>query len=157
MVVYFVMSFFAWKKRQKVENCVKEKCLRPNNRPTHFAFHFLPNFNFSAIVVIIMFGSNPNEYEIKTELASCCYGIGTVFLAKHRPTQQFVALKKIQMDKAKEECNLIRVSQIGIHSYVTNCRMRWLAFLSFTISGGNTNDATIWLSECVTSAYGIRQ
>lgn len=57
-----------------------------------------------------MFGSNPDEYELKTELASCCYGIGTVYLAKHRPTQQFVALKKIQMDRVKEESNAIRVS-----------------------------------------------
>lgn len=58
-----------------------------------------------------MFGSNPNEYEIKTELSSCCFGIGTVYLAKHGPTQQFVALKKFQMDKAKDEANLIRVSK----------------------------------------------
>lgn len=59
-----------------------------------------------------MFGSNPNEYEIKAELARCCYGLGTVYLAKHRPTQQYVALKKIHMDRAKEESNLIRVSDI---------------------------------------------
>lgn len=64
-----------------------------------------------------MFGSNPTEYDIKTELASCCYGIGTIYLAKHRPTQQFVALKKIQMDRAKEESNLIRVSSIRIRKH----------------------------------------
>lgn len=62
-----------------------------------------------------MFGSNPTEYEIKTELASCCYGIGTIYLAKHRPTQQFVALKKIQMDRAKEESHSICVSFIRNH------------------------------------------
>lgn len=70
-------------------------------------------FHFSAIGVT-MFGSDPNEYEIKTELASCCYGIGTVYLAKHGPSQQFVALKKIQMDRAKEESNLVRVSSVNI-------------------------------------------
>lgn len=54
--------------------------------------------------------SNPSNYEIKSELSNCCFGIGIVYLAKHAPTQQFVAIKKFQMDKAKEESNLIRVS-----------------------------------------------
>lgn len=55
--------------------------------------------------------ANPSNYEIKSELSSCCFGIGVVYLAKHVPTQQFVAVKKFQMDKAREENNLIRVSQ----------------------------------------------
>lgn len=54
--------------------------------------------------------ANPSNYEIKAELSSCCFGIGVVYLAKHVPSQQFVAVKKFQMDKAKEESNLIRVS-----------------------------------------------
>lgn len=54
--------------------------------------------------------ANPSNYEIKSEVSSCCFGIGTVYIAKHVPTQQFVAIKKFQMDKAKEESNLIRVS-----------------------------------------------
>lgn len=54
--------------------------------------------------------SNPTNYEIKSELSNCCFGIGVVYLAKYVPSQQFVALKKFQMDKAKEESNLIRVS-----------------------------------------------
>lgn len=54
--------------------------------------------------------SNPSNYEIKSELSSCCFGIGIVYLAKHVPSQQFVAVKKFEMDKAKEESNLIRVS-----------------------------------------------
>lgn len=54
---------------------------------------------------------NPSNYEIKSELSNCCFGIGIVYLAKHAPSQQFVAIKKFQMDKAKEESNLIRVSQ----------------------------------------------
>lgn len=55
------------------------------------------------------FDSNPSSYEIKSELSNCCFGIGIVYLAKHVPSQQFVAVKKFQMDKAKEESNLIRV------------------------------------------------
>lgn len=58
-----------------------------------------------------VFGSNPNEYEIKAELSSCCFGIGTVYLAKHKTSQQFAALKKFQMDKAKDESNLILVNK----------------------------------------------
>lgn len=65
----------------------------------------------------IVYDSNPNEYEIKTELSSCCFGIGTVHLAKHTPSQQFVTLKKFQMDKAKEESNLIKVC-ISFHSFL---------------------------------------
>lgn len=58
--------------------------------------------------------ANPANYEIKSELSSCCFGIGVVYIAKHVPTQQFVAVKKFQMDKAKEESNFIRVSQLTI-------------------------------------------
>ena len=58
----------------------------------------------------MMFGSNPNDYEIKTELAVCCYGIATVFLAKHRPSGDLVAVKRFKMDKAGEENALIKVS-----------------------------------------------
>lgn len=70
-----------------------------------------------------MFGSTPDEYEIKTELATCCYGLGTVYLAKHRPSQQFVALKKIQLDRAKGESNSIRVSSRDLNSLWY--RYRW--------------------------------
>lgn len=57
-----------------------------------------------------MYGSDPKDYEIKAELATCCHGIGTVYLAKHKGSREFVALKRFKMDKAKEEANLIRVS-----------------------------------------------
>lgn len=56
-----------------------------------------------------MFGSDPKEYEIKAELAVCCYGIGSVYMARHKSTREFVALKKFKMDRAKEESNLIKV------------------------------------------------
>lgn len=59
-----------------------------------------------------MFGSDTKEYDLKAEITTCCYGIGTVYLAKHRSTREYVALKRFKMDKAKEECNLIRVSLI---------------------------------------------
>lgn len=58
----------------------------------------------------IVYNSNPNDYEIRNELSICCFGIGTVYLAKHVPSQRFIAIKKFQMDKAKDESNLIRVS-----------------------------------------------
>ncbi|GAB0093811.1 Putative serine/threonine-protein kinase STE20-like [Sergentomyia squamirostris] len=49
-----------------------------------------------------MFGYDPNDYEIKTELApTCCNGIASVYLAKHL-SGHLVALKKFRMDKAKE-------------------------------------------------------
>lgn len=60
----------------------------------------------------VVLDSNPSNYELKSELSNCCFGIGIVYAAKHVPTQQFVAVKKFQMDKAKEESSLIRVSII---------------------------------------------
>lgn len=68
------------------------------------------------------FDSNPSNYEFKSELSNCCFGIGVVYLAKYVPTQQFVAVKKFQMDKAKEETNLIRVSGVDLHQIIVfNC------------------------------------
>uniref|UniRef100_A0A7G3B239 Putative ste20-like serine/threonine protein kinase n=1 Tax=Lutzomyia longipalpis TaxID=7200 RepID=A0A7G3B239_LUTLO len=54
-----------------------------------------------------MFGFNPNDYEIRKELATCCNGIASVYLAKHT-SGQLVALKKFRMDRAKEESAYIR-------------------------------------------------
>lgn len=68
------------------------------------------------------FDSNPSSYEIKSELSNCCFGIGVVYLAKHVPSQQFVAVKKFQMDKAKEESNLIRV-RFGDKFSLSECGM----------------------------------
>lgn len=56
-----------------------------------------------------MFGYNTNEYELKTELANCCNGIATVFLARHRPTGDAIAIKRYKLDKADKENNLIMV------------------------------------------------
>lgn len=61
-----------------------------------------------------MFGSDPSDYVFKSELATCCKGIGTVYLAKHKPSDEFIAVKKFKMDRAKLDENiLIRVSRIG--------------------------------------------
>lgn len=57
-----------------------------------------------------MFGSDPKEYNIKTELTTCCFGLGTVYLAQHNNSRAYVSLKRFKMDKAKEECNQICVS-----------------------------------------------
>lgn len=56
-----------------------------------------------------MFGYNIADYELKTELANCCNGIGTVFLARHVPSNEIIALKQFKMDKADKENSLIQV------------------------------------------------
>lgn len=58
---------------------------------------------------VVMFGYNPNEYELKTELTTCYNGVGTVYFARHRPTGQHISVKKYKMDNTKEENNLITV------------------------------------------------
>lgn len=51
------------------------------------------------------------EYALKSELATCCNGIGTVYLAKHKTSNEFISIKKFKMDRAKLDENiLIRVS-----------------------------------------------
>lgn len=58
-----------------------------------------------------MFGYDPSDYILKSELATCCNGIGIVYLAKHKPSNEFISIKKFKMDRAKlEENTLIRVS-----------------------------------------------
>lgn len=76
-----------------------------------------------------MFGSNPNEYDLKNELATCCYGLGAVYLAKHVPSHEYVAVKKFKMDKAKEESNLIMVSNFcAVIDYRIKCIVEWHHF-----------------------------
>lgn len=98
-----------------------------------------------------MFGADPREYEIKGELSTCCYGIGYVYIAKHKVTREFVALKRFKMDNAKEESNLIRVSDYehanvgddGIHSMIV------------LFTGRSYNNASIQFSTYLIVAYGI--
>lgn len=61
-----------------------------------------------------MFGYNPNEYDLKTELATCYNGVGTVYFARHRPTGENISVKKYKMDNnnTKEENNLITVMEL---------------------------------------------
>lgn len=55
-----------------------------------------------------MFSSNPNDYDLKIELAKCCNGLATVFLSQYIPNSHHVAVKKYRMDKAsKEESKMI--------------------------------------------------
>lgn len=58
-----------------------------------------------------MFGYNTTDYELKTDLAPCCNGIGTVYMARHKPSNEIITLKKFKMDKADKENSLIRVSK----------------------------------------------
>ncbi|XP_026471784.1 STE20-related kinase adapter protein alpha-like [Ctenocephalides felis] len=54
-----------------------------------------------------MFGYQLQEYDLKHELTVCCGGLGSVYVAYHRPTHRKVAIKKIQLDLI-EEVNLIQ-------------------------------------------------
>uniref|UniRef100_A0A6M2DT50 Putative serine/threonine protein kinase n=1 Tax=Xenopsylla cheopis TaxID=163159 RepID=A0A6M2DT50_XENCH len=54
-----------------------------------------------------MFGYHLQEYDLKNELSVCCGGLGSVYMAIHRPTHRRVAIKKIKLDLI-EEVNLIQ-------------------------------------------------
>lgn len=87
--------------------------------------------------------SNPSNYEFKSELSNCCFGIGIVYAAKYVPTQQFVAIKKFQMDKAKEESNLIRVSDVIISHLPMNKIIEMFPLNIWNFAGGNFDNAPI--------------
>ncbi|XP_017777233.1 PREDICTED: STE20-related kinase adapter protein alpha isoform X2 [Nicrophorus vespilloides] len=53
------------------------------------------------------YDANNENYKTISILSQCCQGIGTVHLAKHLSSGQMVAIKKFNMDKAKDEINLI--------------------------------------------------
>lgn len=55
-----------------------------------------------------MFGFNLKDYDLKAELSICCNQICVVYLAHHKPSNDYVSLKKYRMDKAKEESALIK-------------------------------------------------
>lgn len=55
------------------------------------------------------FETNIAHYKIYSILGECCDNAGIVQLAKHLPSKQMVAIKKFNMDKIKEEVNLIEV------------------------------------------------
>lgn len=50
-----------------------------------------------------MFGNDISDFDIKAELAVCYNKIGFVYLAQHKTTNEYVALKKYILDKAKDE------------------------------------------------------
>lgn len=49
-----------------------------------------------------MFSSNPNDYELRVELANCCSDIATVYLSQYLPTEEHVAVKKYRLDLASK-------------------------------------------------------
>jgi len=57
------------------------------------------------------FESDPSHYKICSILGQCCGSIGIVLLAVHGPSASLVALKKFNMDKAKDEIENIQVQK----------------------------------------------
>lgn len=67
------------------------------------------NLKYGDTFKMIEFEANNSHYNIISILGQCCDGVGVVYLAKHTPTGQMVAIKKFNMDKVKDEVNLIEV------------------------------------------------
>lgn len=64
-----------------------------------------------------MFGNDISDYDVKTELAVCYNNIASVYLAQHRASREFVAVKKYTMDKAKEESVYIRDEILAMRQF----------------------------------------
>nr|XP_022900509.1 STE20-related kinase adapter protein alpha [Onthophagus taurus] len=56
---------------------------------------------------MVKFEPKNSEYRTISILGHCCNDIGVVHLAQHSPSGQMVAVKRFNMDKAKEESALI--------------------------------------------------
>lgn len=65
------------------------------------------------------FEADNSHYSIISTLGQCYNGVGVVYLAKHLPSGQMVAIKKFNMDMVKDEVNLIQVARVYIYLYLT--------------------------------------
>ncbi|XP_052132075.1 STE20-related kinase adapter protein alpha-like [Frankliniella occidentalis] len=54
------------------------------------------------------FGSEPDSYQTMSVLGQCCGDVGQVYLAIYKPLDTPIALKKFNMDKAKDELENIQ-------------------------------------------------
>lgn len=58
---------------------------------------------------MVTFESDISKYTTVSILGQGYNGAAIVYLAKHNPSSKMVAIKKINVDKAKEEASLIEV------------------------------------------------
>lgn len=64
------------------------------------------------------FEANISQYDFISILGRCCVGAAVVHLAKHRPSNTMVAVKKFDMDKIKEDAYLVEVHRTVIKHVV---------------------------------------
>lgn len=59
---------------------------------------------------MVTYETNISKYVTFSVLGQGYSGAAVIYLAKHKPSNTMVALKKINMDRAKEEANLVQVN-----------------------------------------------
>ncbi|XP_047479622.1 STE20-related kinase adapter protein alpha-like isoform X2 [Penaeus chinensis] len=57
---------------------------------------------------MVSFEASSDNYEIWSHLGSVCGGMGAVWVAKHKPTKKYVAIKIYELDKCGDELELIQ-------------------------------------------------
>lgn len=66
---------------------------------------------------MVSFEASTENYDVWSPLGSVCGGKGTVWVARHKPSNNHVALKIYELDKCEDEFELIQVG-IPISLYI---------------------------------------
>lgn len=58
---------------------------------------------------MVVFEADDSHYRTFSLLSQCWDDLAVVYLGKHVPTGKMVAIKRFNMDRAKEEAGLVQV------------------------------------------------
>lgn len=61
--------------------------------------------------------NEPGNYALHHELANCNAGIGTVYMALHKPSGQHVAVKRLRLERTRLDNHIVTVSRVAAGIY----------------------------------------
>lgn len=70
--------------------------------------------------------TNISKYVTFSIMGQGYCGAAVIYLAKHNPSSTMVAIKKINMDRAKEEASLVQVSTFLLYLYIIKVNKQFM-------------------------------